>query len=421
MKRATIAAVLVLLAGLLVFGWQKCNTMPSPSGPADGRYHCASGDTVRIAAVGPSQVQVIYNGTADSLRRSGGESGVIYSNASRSTVLWTKEGIVLLERYGQIRAHGCRTVTDSTQPTTATPSNARKSSLELDSWFRSPTGPNGYGYVLRYSRQLRIDQHRPHHTRFLYAGPNNEPPALTDGFAVHIGLVSTSPDTSLRKYARMQIKQSRRAGGKRLTPLRDTTVQGRSALVWTQESGLGHPVRHLAIGLGPETIATVSASTLGSQTQPYERIVRQMLSTLRFQQRPAPPATMEVSLAMLSDPGDSPERGCDDVVFVPHALPRTAAPLSAALDTLFAIEGDSVGGYRHFLSETNETLSLSHVSIDGTIARVYLEGHLSGLRGVCDNPRAKIQIEETVRRNAGVDSVAIYLDGERTELQPSGR
>lgn len=422
MNRALITATLFLvLASLLVFGWQKWNTSPSPAGPTDGRYHCAGADILRITNTSPSELQVAHNGIADSLSRRKEATGVTYRDPSRSTILWAKDGTVLLERYGQIRAHGCRAVTDTNRPAASAPSESRRDTLEPDAWFRSPTGPNGYGYVLKYPRLLQIDQDRPHHTRFLYAGPHNEPPALTDGFAVHLGLVGTSPDTSLRESARAQIRQSRRAGGRRLSPLRDTTVQDHRALAWRQESGLGHPTRHLTIALGPETIGTVSASAVGSQTAAYERAIGQMLSTLRFQQRPTSAGPLKVPLAMLSDPGDTPERGCDDVVFVSHMLPQTTSPVSAALDTLFAINRDSVGGHRHFLSQTNETLSVSRVSIDGPIARIYLDGRLSGLRGVCDNPRAKIQIEETVRRIAGVDSVALYLNGERTNLQPSGR
>ena len=119
--------------------------------------------------------------------------------------------------------------------------------------------------------------------------------------------------------------------------------------------------------------------------------------------------------------GEHLERGCGEVVFAHCQVPLTADPLSAALDTLFSIDRGSVGGHRHFLSRTNETLPLRNVSREGAVVEVRLEGRLFGLRGVCDHPRARIQIEETARRVAAVDSVALYLNGTPTDLQPGGR
>jgi len=140
---------------------------------------------------------------------------------------------------------------------------------------------------------------------------------------------------------------------------------------------------------------------------------------------PAPetpsPDRITVPLAMLVDPDGPPDRGCDDVVFVEHRVPVQEDPLTAALDTLFSIKADSVNGARHFLSQTNETLRFDHAEVDGDTVRVFLSGRLTGLRGVCDDPRARIQIEETARRITGKSGVVLYLDGSRTSLQPDGR
>jgi hypothetical protein len=124
---------------------------------------------------------------------------------------------------------------------------------------------------------------------------------------------------------------------------------------------------------------------------------------------------------MLRSPPNAPERGCDDVVFVDVPVARSPSLLTTALDTLFALDRDSVGGARHFLARTNETLRLDRAMVVDDTARVFLEGRLSGLRGVCDHPRARIQIEETVRRISGVEGVALFLNGQRTTLQPDGR
>ncbi|MFO8099262.1 MAG: hypothetical protein R6T83_06515 [Salinibacter sp.] len=130
-------------------------------------------------------------------------------------------------------------------------------------------------------------------------------------------------------------------------------------------------------------------------------------------------------LAMLADPEGRPMDGCDDVVFVKHDVTVSGSSrtdrLTAALDTLFRIESDSVGGARHVLARTNSTLTFAGARVEDDTARVALRGHLTGLRGVCDNPRARIQIQWTARRVAGVDTVEIFRDGRPTSLQPTGR
>lgn len=404
----------VILASLLSGCW---NEEASPEGPSPGLYACTGEDSLRIARAGPSQLQLTLNGVSlGSLERTDTTVGLEYANPTGPTVLWAKEGTVLLERFGQTRAHGCRATPDSTQKV-----DFGKGELRPNAWFRSPIGRNRHGYLLKYPHRLQVDQHRLHHTRFTYAGPENEPPALTDGFVLHVGLESISPDSTLRQHARAHSEHPRSGGGMRLSSFRDTTVQNRRALSWTEKTALGPMARHLAVALGPETIASVSYSTVGGRSDVYHRFVREMLSTLRFQKRPAPPSQVDIPLAMLSDPNGSPERGCDDIVFVRHQLPRTADPLATALDTLFAIKRDSVGGHRHFLAQTNQTLSLHHVSSHSSVPQVHLQGRLSGLAGVCDYPRARIQIEETARRVAAVDSVALYLNGDPTDLQPDGR
>jgi hypothetical protein len=173
--------------------------------------------------------------------------------------------------------------------------------------------------------------------------------------------------------------------------------------------------------LDERTVASVASSTTGPDTDSYEAHAQAIRSSLRFWQSGSPPDTVSAPLAMLRSPTNTPERGCDDVVFVDVPVARSPSLLTTALDTLFALDRDSVGGARHFLARTNETLRLDRAMVVADTARVFLEGRLSGLRGVCDNPRARIQIEETVRRIAGVEGVTLFLNGQRTTLQPDGR
>ncbi len=398
--------LLATIALWLIAPW----TTDSPSPPDPGVYVCAGGDSLTIAKSTSSALQVsLPNGTIDSLRRVDVATGLKYATPSEHIVLWMKDGTGLLERFGRTRAYSCKSLSDSMH-TDEFPSTTV--------WFRSPTGENGYGFTMQHPRALEIDQPHLYHTRFLYAGPNNDPPALTDGFTVTVRLLGTSPDSSLSQFVDDQISDTRRVGGSLLGLVRDTSHRHRNALAWRVQSAMGPSVRHLTVRLDRETLAAVSTSAVGSDTSTYTRRIDSMLSTLQFRKRTKKlSSTLQVSLAMLSDPIGSPDRGCDAVVFVPHRVARTTDPLTAALDTLFAIDRDSVQGARHFLSKTNETLSLDRTLVSDDVAHVYLEGSLSGLRGVCDNPRAKIQIEETARRVTGLDSVALFLNGERTRLQ----
>lgn len=132
-------------------------------------------------------------------------------------------------------------------------------------------------------------------------------------------------------------------------------------------------------------------------------------------------STMTVKVALLDYTGEKPgkQRGCDHVILVDRTVPSTPAPLTAALTELFGITEAEVDGLGNFIPRTRDTLGFDRVTIENGVARVYLLGKLSGLAGVCDDPRAKIQIEETALQFPTVKSVQLYLNGEKTDLQPS--
>lgn len=144
--------------------------------------------------------------------------------------------------------------------------------------------------------------------------------------------------------------------------------------------------------------------------------------------RPDSGFTVQIALLDYAASGDrftkesgGERRGCDRVVMVDRNVPRTQATLTAAMNELFSLDEFEVDGWQHFIAETNETLSFDRATVSDGLASVYLSGELSGLGGTCDDPRAMIQIEETALQFSTVDSVAIYLDGERTDLRPDAR
>ncbi len=123
-------------------------------------------------------------------------------------------------------------------------------------------------------------------------------------------------------------------------------------------------------------------------------------------------ATSSVLLAMLdtAQTSNGPSRGCDKVVMVNQQIPSTTAPLTAAMNALFAIATTSVGGWYNYIPRTSGTLQFDHATVVGGTANIYLTGSLSGLAGVCDDPRTEIQIEETAKQFPTVSSVQLYLN-----------
>lgn len=139
---------------------------------------------------------------------------------------------------------------------------------------------------------------------------------------------------------------------------------------------------------------------------------------------PPLPEVTSVGIALLdtapSATSTGKSRGCDKVLLVPFPVATTSAPLTAALNTLFSLSTTSVSGLFNFLDRTNETLQFDRAEVVDDTARIYLTGSLSGLAGVCDDPRAQAQIEETALQFSSVQSVELYLNGTRiTSLAPS--
>jgi hypothetical protein len=137
---------------------------------------------------------------------------------------------------------------------------------------------------------------------------------------------------------------------------------------------------------------------------------------------PATSTQVKIALLDTTGSGSGKSRGCDNVVMATRTVPATSAPLTAALKALFAEpEGTQPSTAYNFIARTKSTLKFDHATVvDGT-ANIYLTGSLSGLAGVCDDPRASIQLEETALQFATVKKVQLYLNGTTTKLMPSGQ
>jgi len=132
--------------------------------------------------------------------------------------------------------------------------------------------------------------------------------------------------------------------------------------------------------------------------------------------------TMQVKIVLLNTTGEGSgkSRGCDTVNMVTRTVPRSSAVLDAALKALFAEpEGSQPDTAYNFIARTKSTLKYDRATITSGTANIYLTGSLSGLAGVCDDPRAQAQIEETALQFGTVQKVQIYLNGNATNLMPS--
>jgi hypothetical protein len=132
--------------------------------------------------------------------------------------------------------------------------------------------------------------------------------------------------------------------------------------------------------------------------------------------------SMQVKIALLDTTGNGTgkPRGCDTVTMATRVVPKSTTPLHAALDALFAEpDGTQPSAAYNFIARTRNTLKFDRATIIEGTAQIYLTGSLSGLSGVCDDPRAAIQIEETALQFTTVKKVQLYLNGEVTTLTPN--
>lgn len=262
------------------------------------------------------------------------------------------------------------------------------------------------------------------HIKFTYLGSDQATGEITDGFTFTVSSYENNDNQTLKDFAEERLENNLQAG-EEVAPVEEATFNGRDAYTFTTET-LG-VVEHTVVE-NDDTYVVISSNIADPNDEGYEDIVAQMKSSLQLKEVSgndvAQEATTEVKLALLNPDipeGEDPDRGCDMVAMVSRDIPETEAPLTAALEELFSLERESIEGFNNFIARTNDTLSFDRAEVQNGTAHIYLQGELSGLAGVCDNPRAKIQIEETALQFATVEDVQIYLDGEPTELQPNER
>ncbi len=123
-----------------------------------------------------------------------------------------------------------------------------------------------------------------------------------------------------------------------------------------------------------------------------------------------------IYLIAVGDAGQSGELiGCDDsAVPVEVEIEPTIAPLTAALERLFAFDPEAEGYPELYNVFQQSDLTVDGINIVAGEATIALSGELV-LGGVCDNPRVEAQLERTALQYSTVDQVSITLNGEPLE------
>lgn len=247
---------------------------------------------------------------------------------------------------------------------------------------------------------------------------------VTDGLTLTIFKDPESTNySSLRTYGEARLEKNSTEGI--VSGLEERTVNGMRSFRYTYKSIIGGNVTEYVF-LGNNGGYTVSFSVSGASSQTYRTIAFTMLESINFAGYQSGNDKTSIKVAMLDykdigNESSGKERGCDRVVFVSRDVDKTTAPLRASLEELFSIDSETVNGWNNFIAKTNDTLSFERATISNGVASIFLTGELSGLAGVCDDPRASIQIEETALQFNSVNEVHIYLNGERTDLRPDSR
>ncbi len=311
------------------------------------------------------------------------------------------------------------------QDATSTPATSTESTADIPNDWETYSNAQ-YDFSIAHPPEASVQAEgagEQNHIKFTYLGSDQATGEITDGFTLTVSSYEQD-DQTLEEFAQTRFQEDMQAS-EEVSPVTSTVFKDRSAYTYTVEN-VGE-IENTVVE-NDDAYVVISSNISDPNNQGYEDMVEQMKDSLELREisgdEVAQPTTEEISLAML-DPdvseGEEPDRGCDMVAMVTRDIEETETPLTVAMNELFSIDREEVQGFRNFMARTNDTLSFNRAEVNNGTANIYLEGELSGLAGACDNPRARIQIEETALQFATVEDVQIYLNGEATDLQPSGR
>jgi hypothetical protein len=162
----------------------------------------------------------------------------------------------------------------------------------------------------------------------------------------------------------------------------------------------------------------------GLRTVPYLIFVLVAGATPRAQAlAPAGAATtVKVFMLALEDNGKSGKKiGCNDsVIAVERAVPRTTAPLGAAIRELLSIRDRMYGQSGLYNALSQSSLKVDTVGLTNGVAEIRLSGPFK-TGGACDNPRIEAQIKETALQFPTVKTVQVFINDAPLDIALSAK
>jgi spore germination protein GerM len=282
-----------------------------------------------------------------------------------------------------------------------------------------PTGLNGVRLVDAGPGSFVVEYRGPSEQVSLGAGAFSPPPLSASGTQQSVTLRGIS--------ATLQLANSAKPGDQ--------------LWLWWSENGLSVPSPQAeaadtitytvsATGVDPAAIENMANALLPPPTQPVATVTATPVPT-EVPTLTATPTAVATPVAVASRsptaaPATGPEFtsvavylialnggkvGCGDgVVSVVRQVPPTRNPLTAALQSLFAIRDQTYGQSGLYNALYRSTLQVDRVVVSQGVATIWLTGQFN-LGGECDNPRVAAQLDQTALQFATVKNVVIYVNG----------
>lgn len=190
------------------------------------------------------------------------------------------------------------------------------------------------------------------------------------------------------------------------------TFMNESIIIGSDRSTPRGPWPGIALVLALGALGAASWAMYGEESAPAPIVVAPLASSTPAA-APAPIVT-SVKLAFLDSSGEGSGEtfGCDQIEVVQVPVPPTVDPVSAALSALFGAATSTDLAPGNFVGDQDD-LAFDRAEAHEDDIHVHLTGSVT-YAGVCDDPRLKFQVEETVRANAAatIGEVEIFLNDE---------
>lgn len=263
---ALFGIVLLIALGGIYRGLSGWVAPQSPSLARTVTYHCPAQETPAIDAF---TVQYFQDGSVR-LRMPEGSYRLMqanettYENEDGSFRLRVRDGAASVWGDGSELVANCRAAGD----------------VALAARETTPPLVNGYRISYTPPQGAQVEREREGVYKILFAGADNEPPALTAGYTITMSLSAKAPEATLADVAAQVAAQDR--AGATSSSFRPARVAGRDAQVFTTTTALGNTVTEHILAVGSSTAARVTTSLVGDNLAAYRAAVAAVLDSLQF-------------------------------------------------------------------------------------------------------------------------------------------